>query len=101
MEYLEIGFFLAVFTAIAFPIIILKRRFFEDSILEELYDWWDGREGHYDDIGVVLGVFMLLLVTLVLPLIIWIAWAGLLPIGLLVIFISKARNRRIKKLNNK
>lgn len=99
MDYLQIGFYLAVFTAIAFPIIILKRRFFKDEILEELYDWWDGREGHYETIGVVLGIFMLFLVTLVLPLIIWISWGAFIPISLLAIFINKARKRRIKKLN--
>jgi hypothetical protein len=101
MEYFEIGLYLAIVTAILLPIIILKSRFFKDGILEELYEWWDGREGYYDNVGVVLGVFMLLLVNIVLPLIIWFTWAALLPIGLLVIFISKARNRRIKKLNNK
>jgi len=98
MAYLEIGFYLAAFIAIAFPIIILKRRFFEDSILEELYNWWDGREGHYEIVGVFLEVFLLLLAVICTFFILWLAWGGVVPIGLLVIFLNMYRNKRIKML---
>jgi hypothetical protein len=101
MNYFEIGFYLAIVTAIALPTIILKRRFFKDNVLDELYEWWDGHERFYDKFGVVFGILALLLFSLVVPLLIWVTWAAVIPLGLLAIFINKARNRRIKKLNNK
>ena len=97
MGYFNIGIILGYISTIVFLILTLKNRWFKDNALEDLFDWWDGKP--YYGIDVVHGILFLLGVLTLAPLVISLAWAFLLPVGLIIFIILKIRQRNINKNN--
>ena len=95
MGYLDTGLFIGSMSTIVCLILTLKRRWFKDNILEDLYLWWDGEK--HDGGDLIQGLFVLFLASALVPLVIALAWAPLLPIGFIFFILLKIRKRNIDK----
>ena len=97
MDYINTGLVIGSISTIVFLILTLKKRWFKDNALEDLYLWWDGKKADTPDLifSVVLSFFYVLLA----PLIISLVWGALLPIGFIVFIVLKIRKRNINKNN--
>ena len=97
MNYINTGLVIGSISTIVFLILTLKKRWFNDSALEDLYLWWDGKRADTPDLifSVVLSFFYVLLT----PLIISLIWGALLPIGFIFLIVLKIRKRNINKNN--
>ena len=97
MNYIDTGLIIGSISTIVCLILTLKRRWFKDNVLEDLYLWWDGKRADTPDLifSVVLSFFYVLLT----PLIISLIWGALLPIGFIFLIVLKIRKRNINKNN--
>ena len=97
MGYFNIGIILGYISTIVFLILTLKNRWFEGSALEDLYDWWDGKQYYGPDL--TSSIIALIGVLVLAPLLISLTWAFLLPAGVIIFIILKIRQRNINKNN--
>ena len=97
MDYFDIGLILGYTSTIIFFILTFKNRWFKDTALEDLYDWWDGKP-HYGS-ELLSGILFVLVVLVLAPVLISLIWALLLPVGLIIFIILKIRQRNINKNN--
>lgn len=97
MDYINTGLIIGSISTIVFLILTLKKRWFDDSALEDLYLWWDGNRHDGGDLlfSIILSFFYVILT----PLIISLTWGALLPIGFIVFIVLKIRKRNINKNN--
>ena len=95
MGYFTTGIILGYISTVVFLILTFKNRWFKDNALEDLYDWWDGER--YDAGGILSGIFFLLGVLVLAPLVISLTWGLLLPLFLIFIIILKIRRKNINK----
>ena len=95
MNYIEIGLIIGVISTTVCLILTLKRRWFKDNALEGLYLWWDGK--NHDVVDLPFSILLLLHSIMVAILIISLIWAGLLPIGFIILVVLKIRKRNINK----
>lgn len=97
MDYINTGLIIGSISTIVCLILTLKRRWFKDNVLEDLYLWWDGK--NHIGAGLLLSTLMLILHTILMPLIIALVWGAILPIGFIVFIVLKIRKRNINKNN--
>tara|TARA_B110000259_G_C13674458_1_gene265677 strand:+ start:155 stop:451 length:297 start_codon:yes stop_codon:yes gene_type:complete len=95
MGYFTTGIILGYISTVVFLILTFKNRWFKDNALEDLYDWWDGER--YDAGEILSGIFFLLGVLVLAPLVISLTWGLLLPLFLIFIIILKIRRKNINK----
>ena len=97
MDYINTGLIIGSISTIVFLILTLKRRWFDDSALEDLFRWWDGKKHDGADLifSITIGFFSVILA----PLLISLTWGLLLPMGLIIFIILKIRQRNINKNN--
>ena len=96
MGYFQIGMLLSIILSVTVPYVVLKNRWGEDYLLEDLYDWWDGGADYDGDL-----VFFTMWVFFVFILI-NIAAYPLIVLGLVVYYIiNKLRTKHINNLNKK
>ena len=97
MGYFNIGIILGYISTIVFLILTLKNRWFKDEALEDLYDWWDGKQ--YYGLDLASSIISLIGVLVGAPVVISLAWGLLLPAGVIIFIILKIRQRNINKNN--
>ena len=97
MDYINTGLIIGSISTIVCLILTLKRRWFWDNALEDLYLWWDGK--NHDGADLLFSTIMLILYAILMPLVIALAWGALLPIGFIVFIVLKIRKRNINKNN--
>jgi len=97
MDYINTGLIIGIISTIVFLILTLKKRWFNDSALEDLYLWWDGKRADTPDL--IFSVVLLFFYVLLTPLIISLTWGALLPIGFIFLIVLKIRKRNINKNN--
>ena len=97
MDYINTGLIIGSISTIVFLILTLKKRWFDDSALEDLYLWWDGNRHDGGDLlfSITIGCFSVILA----PILISLIWGLLLPVGLIIFIILKIRKRNINKNN--
>ena len=97
MDYINTGLVIGSISTIVCLILTLKKRWFNDSALEDLYLWWDGKRHDGGDLyfSITIGFFSVMLA----PLLIAVIWGLLLPMGLIIFIILKIRQRNINKNN--
>ena len=73
MDYINTGLIIGSISTIVFLILTLKKRWFDDSALEDLYLWWDGKKHDGGDLifSITIGFFSVILA----PLLISLTWA--------------------------
>ena len=97
MDYVDTGLVIGSISTIVFLILTLKKRWFKDNALEDLYLWWDGKKHDGGDLifSITIGFFSVILA----PLLISLTWGAILPVGLIIFIILKIRKRNINKNN--
>ena len=97
MDYVDTGLIIGSISTIVFLILTLKKRWFKDNALEDLYLWWDGKKHDGGDLifSITIGFFSVILA----PLLISLTWGAILPVGLIIFIILKIRKRNINKNN--
>ena len=97
MDYVDTGLVIGSISTIVFLILTLKKRWFKDNALEDLYLWWDGKKHDGADLifSITIGFFSVILA----PLLISLTWGAILPVGLIIFIILKIRKRNINKNN--
>ena len=97
MDYINTGLIIGSISTIVFLILTLKKRWFKDNALEDLYLWWDGKKHDGGDLifSITIGFFSVILA----PLLISLTWGAILPVGLIIFIILKIRKRNINKNN--
>lgn len=94
MGYFQIGLILSIIYLFAIPYLTLKNRWFEDDLLEGLYEWWDGDD--FDDVDLT-GFCLAILILLLGVMFNIIVWGLILPSVIIAWFISSIRNKRLIK----
>jgi len=93
MDYLQIGLFLGGATLIAFPLLCFKYRLFNENVLEDLYDWWDGDNDTYSSPAT--SIILFILITILAALIMIVVWSILLPLYFFITLFINVRNKRV------
>tara|TARA_B110000503_G_scaffold26017_1_gene41018 strand:- start:225 stop:533 length:309 start_codon:yes stop_codon:yes gene_type:complete len=97
MDYIDTGLIIGSISTIVFLILTLKKRWFKDNALEDLYLWWDGKK--HDGADLIFSIVLLFFYVVLAPFIIALTWGAVLPIGSIVFIVLKIRKRRINKNN--
>ena len=95
MDYINTGLIIGSISTIVCLILTLKKRWFKDNALEDLYLWWDGKK--HDGADLIFSIVLLVNLVPLAPLIISLTWGALLPIGFIVFIVLKIRKRNINK----
>ena len=97
MDYINTGLIIGSISTIVFLILTLKKRWFKDEILEDLFRWWDGKK--HDGGDLIFSVTISCFCVALAPLIIALTWGAMLPIGSIFFIVLKIRKRNINKNN--
>ena len=97
MDYINTGLIIGSISTIVCLILTLKRRWFKDNALEDLYLWWAGKK--HDGADLIFSIVLLFFYVVLAPFIISLTWAFLLPAGVIIFIILKIRQRNINKNN--
>lgn len=96
MIYFQIGFWSSIILFIMTIYLTLRNRWFNNGLLEDLYEWWDGED--FEDVDLT-GTWEWFLFTLLLSLLNIIAWGLMLPLLIIIYIIINIRNKKLIKNN--